>query len=473
MLFNSFQFLFFFTIVYLLYRNLNHRWQNRLLLAASYIFYGSWDWRFLSLILTSTVVDYFCGLKIEHASAAGRRKLFLCISLACNLGLLGFFKYFNFFAGNLGLLLSKIGLATDISTLNIILPVGISFYTFQTLSYTIDIYRGKLKPEKNFFDFALFVSFFPQLVAGPIERASSLLPQVCNPRKILASDIREGLFYIVWGYYLKICLADNMALIVNDVFAASATITGPEAILGIYGFAFQIFGDFAGYSFIAIGVSKLMGFHLMTNFLFPYFVTNPSAFWRNWHISLSTWLRDYLYIPLGGNRNGVFLTYRNLFLTMLLGGLWHGAGWTFVLWGAYHGIILIIFRLAGEKSSPGTPEKASNPILTFFKIAGMFQLTCFGWLIFRAEDITQIKQMLTAIVCNMTFSSGTWFYYAATIIFYGWLVFVVQILQKKHNSLLIYENISYKTSLAFYMVVFYMTIVWGEFGGGQFIYFQF
>jgi D-alanyl-lipoteichoic acid acyltransferase DltB (MBOAT superfamily) len=444
-----------------------------MLLIASYIFYGSWNWRFLSLILISTTVDYFCGLKIHNTHENIKRKKYLIISLICNLGLLGFFKYFNFFIANAQQLLAHFGLQANIATLKIVLPVGISFYTFQTLSYTIDIYYKKLKPEHNFLNFALFVAFFPQLVAGPIERAKRLLPQVSSPRKVTKDNIKEGLFFISWGYFLKIFVADNMALIVNQIFAQKGIIPGLEAILGSYAFAFQIFGDFAGYSFIAIGVSKLLGFHLMTNFLFPYFVTKPSAFWKNWHISLSSWLRDYLYIPLGGNRKGTLLTYRNLLITMFLGGLWHGAGWTFIIWGLYQGFILIIFRLVNTATKRTAEEATSLTFRKSLKIFGMFQLTCLGWLIFRAENVLQIKNMLNSIFFNL--NSFTWEipYYFLTIIFYTWLLFIVQVIQKKNNNLLIYQNLSYKAYLTIYMLMFYLIIIWGEFGGQQFIYFQF
>ena len=472
MLFTSFEFIIFFIIVYILYRKLDHKKQNLMLLISSYFFYGSWDWRFLSLILSSTVIDYFCGLKIYNATQENYRKVFLFISLFFNLSFLSIFKYFNFFSTNFQSLLALFGLHSSILTLNIILPVGISFYTFQTLSYSIDIYRKKLRPERNFLDFALFVSFFPQLVAGPIERASRLLPQITTPRKITRKNIEEGLFYVFWGYFLKVVLADNMAFISNQVFSKTGIIPGGEALFGVYAFAFQIFGDFAGYSFIAIGISKLMGFHLMTNFLFPYFVKTPSEFWQNWHISLSTWLRDYLYIPLGGNKKGKLLTYRNLFLTMLLGGLWHGAGWTFIIWGIYHGCILIIFRLLGASNTPkNTIEKFNT--YSFLKIFLMFQLTCIGWLIFRAESMSQITDLLYSIFFNFSLFTEKVPYYAFSILFYSWLVLVVQFIQMKHNNLLLFGVLSKKSYIAINLIMFYLIVLWGEFGGQQFIYFQF
>ena len=353
MLFNSLQFIAFFIIVYSLYLLFNHRWQNYMLLAASYFFYGSWNWRFLSLILISTILDYFCGLAIDRQPGRKRKKLFLIISVTGNLTILGFFKYFNFFAHDFQLILARFGIPTHPLVLNIVLPVGISFYTFQTMSYTIDIYRGEMRPTRRFLDLALFVAFFPQLVAGPIERAKHLLPQIIKPRLITPRQFREGLWLIYWGFFLKVFVADNLAGIVDRVFAGAETISGIEVLLGLYAFAFQILGDFAGYSSIAIGLARLMGIDIMTNFLFPYFVTNPRDFWKNWHISLSTWLRDYLYIPLGGNRRGRLMTYRNILITMLLGGLWHGAAWTFVIWGGVSG---------GDPDNPSRFISPTSPV---------------------------------------------------------------------------------------------------------------
>ncbi|NEO92828.1 MAG: MBOAT family protein, partial [Moorea sp. SIO3G5] len=300
MLFNSFIFVLFFIIVYTLYLflNRNYKAQNILLLIASYVFYGWWDWRFLSLLALSTVVDFTVGKQLQDIKEDRKRKLLLCISLVFNLSLLGFFKYFNFFAESFSSLLQIVGLQVDWVTLTILLPVGISFYTFQTMSYTIDIYRGKLKPISNFLDFALFVSFFPQLVAGPIERATTLIPQIILPRNLNIEQINAGILLIVWGYFKKVVIADNMATIANPIFNNYTQYQGLDVLIGILAFTVQIYGDFSGYSDIARGISKLMGFELMVNFKLPYFALNPSDFWLRWHISLSTWLRDYLYIPL-------------------------------------------------------------------------------------------------------------------------------------------------------------------------------
>lgn len=477
MLFNSFTFIAFFLIVYVLYRNLNRRGQNYMLLAASYIFYGSWNWKFLSLILLSTVIDYFCGIRVYESDTDRRKKAYMTISIVANLGVLAFFKYYNFFAENLVALTSTFGWVPGDVTLEIILPVGISFYTFQTMSYSIDIYRNDLKPERNFLDFALFVAFFPQLVAGPIERAKNLLPQIQKPRIITDRLLQQGLWMILWGYFLKVFVADNMAIIVDRVFAKSGLIPGGEALLGIYAFAFQIFGDFAGYSSIAIGVAAMMGFQLQTNFLFPYFVTNPQDFWRHWHISLSTWLKDYLYIPLGGNRGGESKLYRNLFLTMLLGGIWHGAAWTFVIWGIYQGGILIfhryfspfVSRLTKPAQRSGLPQK----LMSVGKIIFMFQITCLGWLIFRAHSVSQITNFLQSIFFNMGVTTPVIFYYCQQLLFFALPLLLIQLFQIKYKSRNSLENFPAYSRYAIYLGLYYFIIVFGEYGSREFIYFQF
>lgn len=406
MLFNSLTFFVFFGIVICLYYALPHRWQNRMLLVASYFFYGWWDWRFLSLIFISTVTDYLCGIQIHNQKSLQRKRTFLCISIITNLTLLGFFKYWGFFVESFVPLLSALGIYTNVATLHIILPVGISFYTFQTMTYSIDIYRGKIEPTHNFFDFALFVSFFPQLVAGPIERAKNLLPQIHNKRHFDKDQIFRGFHLIFWGLFKKVFVADNLGIIVDQVYANPAA-TGTEYVLATWAFAFQIYGDFSGYSDIARGTAKCLGIELMHNFKQPYFAVNPSDLWRRWHISLSSWLRDYLYIPLGGNRKGPWKTYRNLFLTMLLGGLWHGAAWNFVLWGAYHGIILSIYRTFKKDRRPHLLSTSSlwSYILRAFI---MFQFTCLGWIFFRAQSLDHIKLILQQIASSFSYmpSSG-------------------------------------------------------------------
>ncbi len=405
MLFNSFEFALFLPVVLAAYWSLRNapRWQNVLLLVASYVFYGYWDWRFLSLIGFSTLVDYTVGIQLHaelqrsegHKTRAARR--WLLTSLVCNLGLLGFFKYFNFFSGSFSALLAQVGVEADPFYLNIVLPVGISFYTFQTLSYTIDIYRGQMKPTRDLVTFAVYVAFFPQLVAGPIERARVLLPQLMERRKLDWVQMSDGAHLIFWGLFKKVFVADNLAPYVNQIFASPDPTTF-EVVVAAYAFAFQIYCDFSGYSDVARGCAKCMGIELMVNFRYPYVATSPSDFWRRWHISLSTWLRDYLYIPLGGNRMGGWMTYRNLALTMLLGGLWHGSTWLFVVWGAYQGLLLIVHRLTADHLPRAPSEGFGGRLATFVKVVVLFQFVCGGWLIFRAESIGQLWTMTTALV---------------------------------------------------------------------------
>ena len=345
MVFDSVSFLFFLPLAVVAHWLTRGHLRAALMLLASYVFYGSWDWRFLSLIVVSTLVDFVAAIRIEQARESGKAtKPFVLASLVTNLGILGVFKYTGFFVQSLADLLGALGVDADLPTLNIVLPVGISFYTFQTLAYTIDVYRGKLAAERRLLYFALFVAWFPQLVAGPIERASRLLPQLSAKRRFDAQLFSDGLLLILWGLFKKMVVADNAALIVNSGFdfAAGGPLTAAEAYLATAAFALQIYGDFSGYSDMARGTSKLFGVELLINFWHPYLATGPSDFWRRWHISLSQWLRDYLYIPLGGSRTGG--VSRNLMLTMLLGGLWHGAAWNFVLWGAYHGTLLVAER---------------------------------------------------------------------------------------------------------------------------------
>ena len=476
MLFNSLQFILFFAIVYSLYLAFNHKWQNRMLLVASYVFYGTWDWRFLSLIVISTLIDYFCGIKIDETNDVKKRKQFLAISVVANLSMLGFFKYFNFFTENFQALFSSFGFQVQPLFLNIVLPVGISFYTFQTMSYTIDIYKGHLKPTRKFLDFALFVSFFPQLVAGPIERASHLLPQILLKRKVTLDKFYEGCYLIFLGLFLKVFVADNLAKIVNPIFESEPPYNGVKVLLGLYAFAFQIFGDFAGYSSIARGLGKCMGFDIMVNFNLPYFATNPSDFWKRWHISLSSWLRDYLYVPLGGNRKGPFLTYRNLAITMLLGGLWHGASWTFVLWGAYQGILLIIYRLMKPILDKIPSPKTAFLAKSFFilRVILFFQLVCYGWLIFRAQSVSQIINMTKSLIFNFHISQiNISLNILAGIIFYLWLLIIIQIFQYSKNDLLIPFKSKIFIRTISYITIFYLLLVYGGGGGKEFIYFQF
>ncbi len=394
MLFTELTFWGFFAVVCCLYLVLPHKGQNRMLLVASYVFYGAWDWRFLGLILLSTVVDYLVALRMAGETQQARRKRLLYVSLAVNLGMLGIFKYLGFFVDSFADLLAMTGYQADPFTLSIILPVGISFYTFQTLSYTIDVYRRDLEPTRDFLDFALFVAFFPQLVAGPIERATNLLPNITNPRRVTLDAVGRGGVLCLVGLIKKIVIADGIAPTVNTIYA-SPDPSGLDIILATWLFAIQIYCDFSGYTDIARGVAKMLGFGLMRNFAQPYFSTNPQEFWRRWHISLSTWLRDYLYISLGGNRGGNWQTYKNLMATMVLGGLWHGAAWNFVLWGVYQGGLLGVHRALtgrGRDLGEGARRSLMGWALRLGGIALFFQVVCYGWLLFRAQSFGQIRE---------------------------------------------------------------------------------
>lgn len=473
MLFNSFVFIGFFIVVYIAYVSLRNRYkaQNGLLLIASYVFYGYWDIRFLLLLLFSTVVDFFVGQWIGQINDERSRRLLMIVSVLSNLSILGFFKYFNFFTENFAQLLSSVGLQTDFLTLNIILPVGISFYTFQTLSYTLDIYRGTLKPISSFIDFALFVSFFPQLVAGPIERASNLLPQITSPRSLNYSQINAGLFLILWGYFKKMVVADNLAGVVDDVFDDYTDYQGLDVWLGAIAFTLQIYGDFSGYSDIARGLAKLMGFELMLNFKLPYFATNPSDFWSRWHISLSTWFRDYVYIPLGGSRQGTMVTYRNLLITMLLCGLWHGAAWNFVLWGAFHGALLMGYH--GLRPLLRSVEKASPDDGAIASLGGMmlmFVLTIVGWIMFRSTSVQQMSYMLT----HLGFStSRETLDFVSDLLFFGTPLLLVQVWQYRTQDLLIITKLRPWFRIPILGVMLAWIILFSDRDTAEFIYFQF
>ncbi len=395
MLFNSIEYLLFLPLVFIIYWVLknNYRSQNVLLLVSSYIFYGWWDWRFLSLIIFSSFVDYFIGQKIYRSQEKTVRRNWLRLSLLSNLGLLGVFKYFNFFTDSFADTMLLLGWQVDTVTLSIILPVGISFYTFQTLSYTIDIYRGQFKPTKDMVSFFTYVSFFPQLVAGPIERASNLLPQITAKRTFNPDWFKAGLFQIFIGLFRKVAIADNLGTYVDSVYGNVEIHNSSTLVLATVFYAFQIYFDFAGYSDMAIGSAKLLGFKFNRNFNLPYFSKSITEFWRRWHMSLSFWLRDYLYISLGGNRKGIILTYRNLMLTMLLGGLWHGSSWNFIVWGGIHGIALSL-----EKYIFTFKENKSFGWIGYFYT---FIVVLFSWIFFRTQDIGEALLFCKKIfACN-------------------------------------------------------------------------
>ena len=467
MVFTSLHFVAFFAVVYAAYRVLPHRGQNWLLVAASYYFYAAWDWRFLSLLIGSTLVDYGVARAIAASTDPRRRKHLLWLSLAFNFGMLGFFKYFDFFAGSLAAVFDALGWHLDPITLHVILPIGISFYTFMSVSYVIDVYRREIPPAESLLDFAVFVAFFPHLVAGPILRASLLLPQISQPRHISRQQLADGAWLIAWGLFQKMFVADNLADLVNAVYNPAATPTGGDVLIATYAFAFQIFGDFAGYSNMARGLSKLMGIELNVNFRFPYFVTSPQAFWRHWHISLSTWLRDYLYIPLGGNRGSSFDTNRNLLITMVLGGLWHGAAWTFVLWGLYQGLILVMGRTI---AAAGTLTTAWQRVLL---AVFMFHVTCYGWLIFRAGSVAQIADFTRLLVTRPGLSPSSWETLVLPLALIVAPLLVVHTYQAKHDDDLSVMALPLPVRYALFGAVGYLVLLFGDFEGAEFIYFQF
>ncbi len=409
MLFNSIDFAIFLPIVFILYWfivNKSLNLQNSFVVFASYVFYGWWDWRFLSLILLSTIVDYFVGHRLSQEKNQTKRKLFLLTSILVNLGLLGFFKYYNFFLNNFITAFSFLGAEIKADSLNIILPVGISFYTFQTLSYTIDVYKKKIEPTKNFIAFAAFVSFFPQLVAGPIERAANLLPQFHHNRTFDYSKATDGMRQILWGLFKKIVIADNCAKYANLIFNNSTQFSGSTLVIGALFFTFQIYGDFSGYSDIAIGTSRLFGFDLMRNFNFPYFSRDIAEFWRRWHISLSTWFRDYLYIPLGGSRGGTWIRIRNIFIIFIVSGFWHGPNWTFIIWGALNAIYFLPLLLTNNNRNNldiVASGKKLPSFKEFFLITLTFSLTVFAWIFFRAENIGHAIAYISEIVSPTLF----------------------------------------------------------------------
>jgi len=434
MLFNSWSFALFFLIVVSLYHVSRWRIQNILLLVASYVFYSFWDWRFTALLAGSTLVDYFIAIRMESAVTQPARRRLMFASICANLGTLGFFKYYDFFTESAVSALNSMGVNANVPLLNVVLPVGISFYTFQTLAYTIDVYRGQQKPERDFITYALYVCYFPQLVAGPIERATRLLPQLRAPRHVTQNDWNEGAQLILWGFVKKVAVADSLARFVNEAYADPSAQSTPFLWLAMYCFGLQIYCDFSGYTDIARGTSRLFGIRLMENFRQPYFSASITEFWRRWHISLSTWLRDYLYVPLGGNRHGELKRYRNLMLTMLIGGLWHGAAWTFVLWGGIHGLLLAVHRFLRSQSQLKDDSNAnglSDRLIYFFKIFATFHIVILAWIPFRAESwqgmLDYIEGLLLGQVAH-TFNDLVSTGIVDNLIFYGLLVALIDLL---------------------------------------------
>ncbi len=482
MLFNSIDFAIFLPIVFILYWfvfNKNLRHQNLLIVISSYVFYGWWDWRFLSLILFSTIVDYFVGLRLSKEEDKRKRQILLWISILVNLGFLGFFKYYNFFLDNFVTAFSFFGNPINPQGLNIILPVGISFYTFQTLSYTIDVYKKKLEPTKDFIAFSAFVSFFPQLVAGPIERATHLLPQFYKKRIFDYNKAVDGLRQILWGLFKKIVIADNAAEYANMIFNNSDDYSGSTLVLGALFFTFQIYGDFSGYSDIAIGTSRLFGFDLMKNFAFPYFSRDIAEFWRRWHISLSTWFRDYLYIPLGGSRGGTWMKVRNTFIIFIVSGFWHGANWTFIVWGALNAIYFLPLLLL-KKNRINTNIVAQGKYLPsikeFFNMSITFGLTVFAWIFFRAENMqhamSYISEIFSASLLSIPyFENGT---QALPIILLIGIFLLIEWFGREGQYAIEQFGKKWKRPIRlamYYSIIF--AIFWFSGKQQQFIYFQF
>lgn len=482
MFFNSIDFAIFLPIVFILYWfvcNKNLRLQNSLIVVASYVFYGWWDWRFLSLILFSTVVDYTVGVLLKTEDNPSKRKLLLWTSILVNLGFLGFFKYYNFFLDNFISAFSFFGTEINTNSLNIILPVGISFYTFQTLSYTIDVYKRKLEPTKDFIAFSAFVSFFPQLVAGPIERATQLLPQFYKKRTFDYSKAVDGMRQILWGLFKKVVIADNCAEYANQIFNNSADMNGSTLALGAIFFAFQIYGDFSGYSDIAIGTSRLFGFSLMKNFNFPYFSRDIAEFWRRWHISLSTWFRDYLYFPLGGSRGGTWMKIRNTFVIFIVSGFWHGANWTFIVWGALNAVYFLPLLLTNNNRKNLETVAQGKVLPSLRELASMlltFGLTVLAWVFFRAESLSHALEVIGGIFSKSLFTMpnvGNLFdFMIMSLLMFMFILFEWQGRGTNH----VLEKLGFKWNqylrLGMYLALFATILLLG--GSAQdFIYFQF
>jgi alginate O-acetyltransferase complex protein AlgI len=479
MYFNSIDFAIFLPVVFILYwfvTQKNLKIQNALIVVASYVFYGWWDWRFLSLIIFSSVIDYSIGLALKKEEKQNKRKLFLWVSVAVNLGFLGFFKYYNFFIDNFVTAFSFFGQSIQPNTLDIILPVGISFYTFQTLSYTIDVYKRKLEPTSNLISFLAFVSFFPQLVAGPIERATHLLPQFYKKRVFHYSLAVNGCKQILWGLFKKIVIADNCAEYANLIFNNSSEYSGSTLFMGALFFTFQIYGDFSGYSDIAIGTSRLFGFDLKQNFAFPYFSRDIAEFWRRWHISLSTWFRDYLYIPLGGSKGGTLMKVRNTFLIFLVSGFWHGANWTFIAWGFLNALYFLPLLLTNKNRKHTTSVVAQHnyfpSIKEFIDITFTFLLTVLAWVFFRANNVSHAFNYLKGIASKsiFTFPEVRPSYLIVLILFF------ISIEWVGRRSLFAIENLfikkDFSIKLTFY--IFLIVLMFLFYGKEQaFIYFQF
>lgn len=487
MLFNSINFLIFLPIVFFLYwfvvKN-NLKLQNVLLLVSSYFFYACWDWRFLFLLVFSTLLDYYTGIKIDEAANKKKRLFWLWLSISVNLGFLGVFKYYNFFAASFASGLSLLGLEANLGSLSIILPVGISFYTFHGLSYVIDIYKNRIKPERSFIDYSVFVSFFPLLVAGPIERATHLLPQIIKKREFSYSVAVDGLRQILWGLFKKIVIADNAAQIANDIFNNSPLYSGGILVIGAILFAFQIYCDFSGYSDIALGTARLFGINLLRNFAFPYFSRDIAEFWRRWHISLSSWFKDYLYIPLGGSKGGRWIVIRNTFIIFIVSGFWHGANWTFIAWGLINALYFLPLLLLGKNrvhTNIVSENKYLPSLKEFFQITITFSLTVFAWIFFRARNInhafTYIQDMFMGLMQKASYIELIAYVNSKiplTLLYVFSAFIVVEWLGRKGEYAIEHINKAFTKPIRYvfyYAIVIVILMLGGE--EQEFIYFQF
>ena len=478
MLFNSLNFAIFLPIVFLLYwfvTNKHLNLQNALLLVASYFFYACWDWRFLFLLIFSTLLDYYTGLKMQDAENQKVKRFWFWLSVTVNLGFLGVFKYYNFFAESFADSLSHFGFQINPYTLSIILPVGISFYTFHGLSYVIDIYKDRIKAERNFVDYAVFVSFFPLLVAGPIERATHLLPQIKKERTFDYAKAVDGLRQILWGLFKKIVIADQCAFYANQIFNNSSDYSGSTLFLGAIFFTFQIYGDFSGYSDIALGTARLFGIELLRNFAFPYFSRDIAEFWRRWHISLSSWFKDYLYIPLGGSKGGTWMKIRNTFIIFIVSGFWHGANWTFIAWGALNALFImpsIIIKTNRNNIDIVAQGKLFPTVKELSQIIMTFCLTVFAWIFFRSENLTSALFYINKMFSSLLFTLPKIRPYTLFVL----MMFFVLIEWLGREQKYAIEHLGLKWRPVFRYIMYYFIIFslfWFAGKSQQFIYFQF
>lgn len=481
MLFNSLEFLLFLPATFLLFWfvcNQSLKLQNALLIGASYLFYGWWDWRFLGLIVLSSILDYSLARQIETVSKPSHKKQLLWISVLVNLGILGFFKYFNFFVDSAQGLLGAFGMEPDFITLNVLLPVGISFYTFQTLSYTIDVYRGEIKSEKDLLSFFAYVAFFPQLVAGPIERAKNFLPQFGKQKTFKYEYAVDGCRQMLWGFFKKVVIADSCAPYVNLIFSDPGAYDGPTLLLGAVLFAFQIYGDFSGYTDIALGTARLFGFDLMRNFAYPYFSRDIAEFWRRWHISLSSWFKDYLYFPLGGSRGSKGITIRNVFAIFLVSGFWHGANWTFVIWGGLNALYFLPSLLMNKNRNHLAIVAEDRMLPTMresWQMLSTFILTCIAWVFFRSESVGQALDYLWFMINPTLWSDQIEGIYdrslAAIGIFIALLLWVEWTKRREQHGLARMSPNQFIRYPVYLILIFTILYHWGS--EQEFIYFQF